>query len=72
MIRDRVRAGLAWAKTSGTKSGKAIGRPAVPEELNRRIRELVLAGAEASERSPHSLVCPGRRLPRVRRAEGGG
>jgi DNA invertase Pin-like site-specific DNA recombinase len=45
MIRDRVRSGLARAKATGTKSGKAIGRPAVPEELNRRIRELVLAGS---------------------------
>jgi len=45
MIRDRVRAGMARARSSGTKSGKAIGRPAVPEEMNERIRALVLAGA---------------------------
>jgi DNA invertase Pin-like site-specific DNA recombinase len=45
MIRDRVRSGMARAKAIGTKSGKAIGRPAVPDEMNQRIRALVLAGA---------------------------
>jgi DNA invertase Pin-like site-specific DNA recombinase len=44
MIRDRVCSGMARAKATGTKSGKAIGRPAVPEETNERIRALVLAG----------------------------
>jgi DNA invertase Pin-like site-specific DNA recombinase len=49
MIRDRVRSGLARARATGTKSGKAIGRPPVPNETNQRIRELVLAG-EGSQR----------------------
>jgi DNA invertase Pin-like site-specific DNA recombinase len=33
------------AKTTGTRSGKAIGRPAVSGEINQRIRALVLANA---------------------------
>ena len=45
MIRDRVRSGMARAKASGTKSGKAIGRPAVSDDINERIRVLVLDGA---------------------------
>ena len=32
MIVERVRAGVARAKASGTKSGKAFGRPRVPAE----------------------------------------
>ena len=31
MIVERVRAGMIRAKASGTKSGKAIGRPPTPE-----------------------------------------
>jgi DNA invertase Pin-like site-specific DNA recombinase len=40
MIRERVAAGLARAKVNGTKSGNPIGRPAVSEEVENRIREL--------------------------------
>lgn len=40
MIQERVRAGMAKAKAKGTKSGKPIGRPAVPEAIEDRIREL--------------------------------
>jgi len=36
---------LERAKATGTKSGKAIGRPAMPEETKQRIRALVLAKA---------------------------
>ena len=39
MIRERVRAGVARAKGSGTKSGKAFGRPRTSPEVERRIRE---------------------------------
>ena len=39
MIVERVRAGVARAKASGTKSGKAFGRPRVPAETEQRIRE---------------------------------
>ena len=45
IIRDRVRSGMARAKVSGTKSGKAIGRPAVPAAVNQKIRDYVLADA---------------------------
>jgi DNA invertase Pin-like site-specific DNA recombinase len=45
MIRDRIRSGMERAKSTGTKSGKAIGRPAVPEAVYERIRALVLANA---------------------------
>jgi DNA invertase Pin-like site-specific DNA recombinase len=40
MIQERVRAGLARARVQGTKSGRAIGRPGVGEEVEARIREL--------------------------------
>jgi len=40
MIRERVAAGLARAKANGTKSGNPIGRPAVSEQVENRIREL--------------------------------
>ena len=39
MIVERVRAGVARAKASGTKSGKAFGRPRTPLDLEKRIRE---------------------------------
>jgi DNA invertase Pin-like site-specific DNA recombinase len=39
MIVERVRAGVARAKASGTKSGKAFGRPRVPVETEQRIRD---------------------------------
>jgi DNA invertase Pin-like site-specific DNA recombinase len=44
MVRERVLSGMARARATGTKSGKPIGRPAIPEEINQRIRALVLAG----------------------------
>jgi len=40
MIRERVSAGLKRAKAKGTRSGNPIGRPAVGEEVEQRIREL--------------------------------
>jgi DNA invertase Pin-like site-specific DNA recombinase len=42
MIVERVRAGLARAKTNGTKSGKAIGRP---RQDSTAIGELLASGA---------------------------
>jgi DNA invertase Pin-like site-specific DNA recombinase len=39
MIVERVRAGIARAKTSGTKSGKAFGRPRTAPEVEQRIRD---------------------------------
>jgi DNA invertase Pin-like site-specific DNA recombinase len=38
MIRERVMAGLARARDKGTKSGKAIGRPELPEAIREAIR----------------------------------
>ena len=40
MIRDRVKSGLDRAKVSGTKSGKAIGRPATSAATVNRIRAM--------------------------------
>lgn len=44
MIQERVRAGLARAKSKGTKSGKPIGRPAVAAKADDHIRELRAQG----------------------------
>jgi DNA invertase Pin-like site-specific DNA recombinase len=38
IIRERVNAGMARAKAKGTKSGKAIGRPAIPEDRRVAMR----------------------------------
>jgi DNA invertase Pin-like site-specific DNA recombinase len=38
IIRERVIAGLARAKVKGTKSGKPIGRPAIPDAMRQAIR----------------------------------
>jgi DNA invertase Pin-like site-specific DNA recombinase len=40
MIRERVTAGLARARASGTKSGNPIGRPTVGAEVEDQIRAL--------------------------------
>jgi DNA invertase Pin-like site-specific DNA recombinase len=39
MIVERVRSGIARAKATGTKSGKAFGRPRTSPEVEQRIRE---------------------------------
>ena len=44
MIRERVRAGLARAKSKGTKSGNPIGRPVVSVQVEDRIRQLRTEG----------------------------
>jgi DNA invertase Pin-like site-specific DNA recombinase len=49
MIRGRVVSGMAHARTTGTKSGRAIGRPAVAEDTKDAIRGLL--GAGQSERA---------------------
>jgi DNA invertase Pin-like site-specific DNA recombinase len=38
IIAERVRAGLARAKAEGTKSGKPIGRPTIPQAKEDAIR----------------------------------
>jgi DNA invertase Pin-like site-specific DNA recombinase len=47
MIRERVRAGMVRARATGTKSGRAIGRPALAEATTARIADLL--GASQSE-----------------------
>lgn len=44
LIQERIRAGLARARKSGTKSGQAIGRPQASEQIEARIRELRAQG----------------------------
>jgi DNA invertase Pin-like site-specific DNA recombinase len=44
MIRERVKAGLDRARTHGTKTGKAIGRPAASAATERQIRALRAKG----------------------------
>ena len=44
MIRERVLAGLARARHSGTKSGRAIGRPPVADATKEAIQALLQAG----------------------------
>jgi DNA invertase Pin-like site-specific DNA recombinase len=44
MIVERVRSGMAKARASGTKSGKAIGRPRIPEKVRQEIRDAYAAG----------------------------
>lgn len=44
MIRDRVRTGVARAKIKGTKSGRAIGRPRLSNELEKEVVELLRGG----------------------------
>jgi DNA invertase Pin-like site-specific DNA recombinase len=44
IIVSRVNAGMARAKQSGTKSGKAIGRPRVTRKIEQRIREELALG----------------------------
>jgi DNA invertase Pin-like site-specific DNA recombinase len=44
MIVARVNAGMARARASGTRSGKAIGRPRVARKVEQRIRDELAAG----------------------------
>ena len=44
MIVARVNAGMARAKASGTKSGKAIGRPRISRKIEQRIRDELAKG----------------------------
>jgi DNA invertase Pin-like site-specific DNA recombinase len=44
MIQERVRCGMARAKEKGTKSGNAIGRPTVSEDVESHIRILRSGG----------------------------
>jgi DNA invertase Pin-like site-specific DNA recombinase len=44
MIVERVKAGLARAKRTGTKSGRAIGRPRISNDRENEIRAMLRAG----------------------------
>jgi DNA invertase Pin-like site-specific DNA recombinase len=44
MIVERVRSGLAKAKAKGTKSGRPIGRPRIPDSKRQKIRDTYTAG----------------------------
>ena len=44
MIRDRVLSGLARARAEGTKSGRAIGRPAITPDTREAVRVALSAG----------------------------
>jgi DNA invertase Pin-like site-specific DNA recombinase len=44
MIQERVRAGLARARTQGTKSGKPIGRPTISDATERAITKALHKG----------------------------
>ena len=41
---ERINAGIARARSKGTKSGKAIGRPKLEAEREDRVRALLAAG----------------------------
>ena len=49
MIRERVKAGMARARVSGTKTGAAIGRPAVAGRTKEEARALLRAGHSERE-----------------------
>jgi DNA invertase Pin-like site-specific DNA recombinase len=49
MIRERVKAGMARARVSGTKTGAAIGRPAVAGRMKEEVRALLRAGHSERE-----------------------
>jgi DNA invertase Pin-like site-specific DNA recombinase len=49
MTKERVLSGMARARFSGTKSGKAIGRPAVEDSTKVKVRALLNAGHSEQE-----------------------
>jgi DNA invertase Pin-like site-specific DNA recombinase len=44
IIKERVKSGLAKAKAKGTKSGKPIGRPRIPQRTLQQIRQEYAVG----------------------------
>jgi DNA invertase Pin-like site-specific DNA recombinase len=45
LLKERINAGIARAKVCGTKSGKAIGRPELPEGTANAVRTLRESGS---------------------------
>ena len=56
IITDRINSGIARAKEQGTKSGKPIGRPAVPPMTVRKIQDLREEGMSYSRISKRTGV----------------
>jgi DNA invertase Pin-like site-specific DNA recombinase len=52
MIQERVRAGMARAEERGTKSGRSIGRPAIPAGTRLAIRHAYMGGSGTGRRPP--------------------
>ena len=67
MTRERVLSGMARARTSGTKSGKAVGRPAIEDSTKVKVHALLNAGH--SEREVSRLVGVGKGTVSRLRAE---
>jgi DNA invertase Pin-like site-specific DNA recombinase len=44
LIQERIRAGIAKAKTTGTRSGKPFGRPHIPDSRRIEIESLLRDG----------------------------
>jgi len=59
MIQERVRAGMARASESGTKSGKAIGRPRIDANTEAEIRSALQRGTRARKIARHLGVATG-------------
>ena len=43
LLRERIKSGVAHARSKGTKSGKAIGRPAFNQ--TERVKQLLASGS---------------------------
>ena len=56
IMKDRINAGLARAKKHGTKSGRPIGRPAIPPIPVRKVEELRGQGLSYSKISKRTGV----------------
>jgi DNA invertase Pin-like site-specific DNA recombinase len=59
MIVARVNAGLARAKTSGTKSGKPIGRPKLAAKDCEAVRSALVQGCSVREASRNTGLSVG-------------
>jgi len=62
IIRERVLSGMARAKAKGTKSGKAIGRPAIAPPTRNAIRDAYRAGGVSLPTSLASTTSASRRF----------
>jgi DNA invertase Pin-like site-specific DNA recombinase len=69
MIQARVVAGLERAKVHGTKSGKAIGRPALGPEMEAAVRERLQAGMSLAKTAKELGIAKGSVVNLSRRAD---